>query len=455
MPLFKLYLEKDDGQTRSIAYYDSTASTLKWEDGAPVIKSLASESSEVGKPAKIRSGKGEIKVLKIQLGLNCNFECTYCNQRFVPRSDASAQESLEEFLRTLPTWFTGGKNGLGSGVRIEFWGGEPFVYWKTLKPLAERIKQDYPSIKFSVITNGSLLDLEKNDWLVKMGFTVSISHDGPAQHVRGPDPLKEPVSRQAILDLYSKLRPKNRISFNPMLHAGNQSREKLQQFFVELTGDEHVPIGEGMFIDPYDQGGLSCSLPDRRTASDFSRMAYGDIRKGKATNFHGVGAKFEGFIASLRTGRLLQELPQKCGMDQSDNLAVDLRGNVLTCQNVSAEAIAPNGESHKLGHVSNLAAVRVSTATHWSDRVECPNCPVVHLCKGACMFLQGELWDAACDNAFADNIAIFAAAIESLTGFILVYIDGPQRDDRKDIWGLNDIQTETASRKKIIPLVPA
>ncbi|MEY3739759.1 MAG: Ralstonia phage, partial [Pseudomonadota bacterium] len=187
MPLFKLYLEKDDGQTRSIAYYDSTASTLKWEDGAPVIKSLASESSEVGKPAKIQSGKGEIKVLKIQLGLNCNFECTYCNQRYVPRTEASAQESLDEFLRTLPTWFTGGKNGLGSGVRIEFWGGEPFVYWKTLKPLAERIKQDYPSIKFSVITNGSLLDLEKNDWLVKMGFTVSISHDGPAQHVRGPD----------------------------------------------------------------------------------------------------------------------------------------------------------------------------------------------------------------------------------------------------------------------------
>jgi hypothetical protein len=52
------------------------------------------------------------------------------------------------------------------------------------------------------------------------------------------------------------------------------------------------------------------------------------------------------------------------------------------------------------------------------------------------MFLEGPLWEAGCNNAYSDNIAFFAAAIEFLTGCVPVYIDGPQRDDRKDIFGL-------------------
>ncbi len=71
------------------------------------------------------------------------------------------------------------------------------------------------------------------------------------------------------------------------------------------------------------------------------------------------------------------------------------------------------------------------------------------------MFLEGELWEAGCDNAFSDNVVFLAAAVEFLTGFVPVYIEGPQREDRKDIWGLNGIPAETGSRKKVIPLVPA
>ena len=52
------------------------------------------------------------------------------------------------------------------------------------------------------------------------------------------------------------------------------------------------------------------------------------------------------------------------------------------------------------------------------------------------MFLEGPLWEAGCNNAFSDNIAFFAAAIEFLTGCVPVYIDGPQREDRRDIFGL-------------------
>ena len=170
--------------------------------------------------------------------------------------------------------------------------------------------------------------------------------------------------------------------------------------------------------------------------------------------FLGISQKVRKFLTSVESQRRLETVPQKCGMDKANNIAVDLHGNVLTCQNVSAVARNPAGIPHHIGHVSDLSKVRVDTATHWSDRAECPNCPMIHLCQGACMFLTGDLWEATCDNAYSDNVAIFANIFELITGYVPIYIDGPQRADRRDIfWWVNGRPEQTA--KKIIPIVPA
>jgi hypothetical protein len=70
------------------------------------------------------------------------------------------------------------------------------------------------------------------------------------------------------------------------------------------------------------------------------------------------------------------------------------------------------------------------------------------------MFLTGDLWEATCDNAYSDNVAIFANIFELITGYIPIYIDGPQRADRKDIfWWVNGRPEQKT--KKVIPIVPA
>jgi uncharacterized protein len=141
-------------------------------------------------------------------------------------------------------------------------------------------------------------------------------------------------------------------------------------------------------------------------------------------------------------------------MDRDDNIALDLHGNVLTCQNVSSVSNNPAGISHHIGHVSDLEAVEVKTATHWSDRKECSDCPVLHLCKGACMFLSGDLWEASCNNAYSDNVIIFCNIIESLSGYFPIYIDGPLREDRKDLfWIVNGKPDKTRKPKKVIPIM--
>ena len=414
-------------------HYDNATSELTRESGEPVVQAVeVAERADAPAVSRLTPlGKTSPRVLKISLGLSCNYACEYCSQRFVARNDETNPEDVTRFMDSLDDWV------LSPPVSIEFWGGEPLVYIKTLRPLAEALRLKFPQARFSVITNGSLLNLQINQWLNELGFTVSISHDGPGQHVRGPDPLEDPLARQAILELYRRLAPQGRFSFNAMVNRSNQSRAAIQAFFSELTGDPDVMIGEGGFVDAYDDGGRALSLkPDEFHA--FRRQAFQEIRQGKAGRISSVRDRAMSFVNSLRFKRPASSLGQKCGMDRADSIAVDLKGNVLTCQNVSAAATAPNGESHRIGHISQMQDVALKTATHWSHRQECPGCPMLQICKGACMFLEGPLWDVSCDNAYSDALPIFAAGIEFLTGLVPVHIEGELREERKDIFGFSE-----------------
>ena len=430
MPTFDITaLDPRTGQTQKL-FYSTEASTLADENYVSLVKRVDGAVRHPH-PSKDATGKSGIKTLKVQLGLSCNFSCEYCSQRFVPHAAETHREEAEKFVAGMDAWLK------EPPENIEFWGGEPFVYWKTLKPLAEALRGKFPEARLSVITNGSILDDEKVDWLDRLGFQVSISHDGPGQHVRGPDPLDDPDTKAAILSLYSRLAPQGRMSFNAMMNRSNTSRAIIQKFFEDLVAphQDHLVIGEGAFIDAYDEGGAAQSLaPDEVVA--YRSRAFAEIRHGQAARFgQAVNSRIVSFVNSLRTGRPMSAVAQKCGMDQPDNLAVDLRGNVLTCQNVSAVSQNPAGISHKIGHVSDLASVKVKTSTHWSDREECPKCPMLHICQGSCLFLTGPLWEKSCDNAYADAVPIFAAGIEFLTGLVPIKIEGPHRADRHDIWG--------------------
>jgi uncharacterized protein len=432
---FTLHMRDRVGDIRDIIYSNSD-STLIWQDtGKTVMANLRSQEwgSAVAVSKDVPGSKHDITLLKISLGLACNFSCGYCSQRFVPHAIDAGMSDVQPFLDGLQSWFdVKGHDGLGGGLRIEFWGGEPFVYWKTLRPLAEALRVLMPNAQFSVITNGSLLTLPINIWLVAMGFNVAISHDGPGQPQRGPDPLENPETRSAILDLYRQLRPLNRISINAMLTRTNSSRAAIADYLVKIFGDDLI-IGEGTFVDPYDAGGMAAMLRPAEH-STYRKESFLEIANDRATRFTIIDQKIIDFIGSIRDGRPARALGQKCGMDRTDSVAVTLKGDVLTCQNVSPVAKAPNGKHHKLGNVSNLASVKLATSTHWSGRDECPKCPVLQLCKGACMFLEGKLFESACDTSYSDNLPILVAAIQELTGMIIVGITGPQRVDRQVVW---------------------
>lgn len=57
-------------------------------------------------------------------------------------------------------------------------------------------------------------------------------------------------------------------------------------------------------------------------------------------------------------------------------------------------------------------------------------CPVVQLCRGSCMFLEGDFFAQSCANEFAFNFGIMMAAIWHLTGMVVVGVEAAARRPR-------------------------
>ena len=452
--IFKIYAERNADERITLLYNNET-NILSNECGLiyenpqliPMAKRMP-QSKPFGKDDP-RGKSKRIRVLKIQLGLSCNYACTYCSQRFVPRADETSRKYALQFDE-------------GMGLKIEFWGGEPLVYWKTLRPLVAALQEKFAGWEnkpgFSIITNGSLLTDEICVWLYDNDFSLAISHDGPAQSVRGPDPYEDPEKKAVLMRFYARMRPEGRISFNTMMHAQNMSRKAVHDWFVAFTGDPTVPIGEGGIIDSYDEGALAIALKTKAEHFEYRRTSFNDIfSTGGEINFFQQLDKIDSFISGTLGHAHARSVGQKCGMENEDTIAVDLRGNVVTCQNVSAVSTSMNGESHKIGTLDAIDEVKLTTATHWRNRPHCAGCPVLHLCRGSCMFLEGDYWYTSCDNAYSENIALFALAVAKITeGFIPYYIEAENLPPhRQDIWGtlMEHVEADGASVPKPIRIV--
>jgi len=395
-----------------------------------------------------------VTVIKIQLGLSCNYSCDYCSQRFVERPPETSKKDIESFMSKLDNLNITEK----AGLRVEFWGGEPLVYWKTLKPLAEAIAEKYSDWKnkpsFGMVTNGSLLTREICSWLYYMGFGVGLSHDGPGQHVRGPDPFDDPEKKKIILEFYKVMHAQNRISFNSMMNRKNTSRKEIYDWFVNLTGDPTVPIGEGGFIDAYDEAAINSSLETKQEHFEYRRNAFNDIYSTNGQiNFGIINDKTDMFVRGVLNHAESKYVGQKCGMDNEGTIAVDLKGNITTCQNVSIMETSKNGESHLGGNLDDYENVELKSVTHWMNRAGCKDCPVLHLCKGSCMYLDGKFWDITCNNAYSDNVVLFALALEKITnGYIPITIKGDGLPlERQDVWGTL-YEHKEVEKKKMIPI---
>lgn len=369
---------------------------LKFETKIPSISLKVSPETPINK-------FNNIKFLKILLGFDCNYNCSYCKQASYRKKQGEtfSQKDVDIFLELLQ------ENISSCPEKIEFWGGEPLLYWETIKYLTPKIFELYPETRLSIITNGALLTEEILDWVIDNNVSVVISHDGPGQYLRGPDPIENEEILK-IWKLFIEARSQDgNLSFNAVITPENNDIKKIIEWFIDRLGNEVLVNFEGIV-----------NIDDNDHISKFSEDQYNQMKKsiydiivnGNLQSVPVISERFRDFYTSLLMNIDSNYLGQKCGMDRPDSLAVDLFGNVMTCHNVGAIG------KHKIGHISDLKQVKLNTGYHWSYREKCKDCLVLHICKGSCMYLTGDDFEETCQNEFHYALPILFGVIWAITG---------------------------------------
>jgi len=393
--------------------YNNMTNALTDLDGNNVVDNLEPgefTDAEIAAPWNPIAKSNAPRTLKIQLGLKCNYSCAYCNQATQVGDEFHTNtDDAEDFINRLDTWLE------SEPQKIELWGGEPWLYWKKIKYLLPRLRERFPNAKFGMITNGSLLNQEIMDMIDEYDISITISHDGPGQYLRGPDPLVDDEKRAWIDQLVEKRQ--GNLCFNTVLTADNRDPNKVKNFFKKEFGPQAHSDFEGI-VNDYSDGDVGLVREFCQEEYDeLSQSILSGLYQGELMQTSYFGGRLVNFIEGIRSARPASSVGQKCGMDASHNIAVDLLGNAMTCQNTGAKGL------HNIGNVYR-GDVAIDTALHWSHREECKHCPVLHICAGSCMYLGGDNWSRSCNNEFYTGIPIFIAAMSELAEERLVSWQG-------------------------------
>lgn len=336
--------------------------------------------------------------LRIQLGLKCNMHCKYCaqsdreNERWV-----SSPKDVPVFIARLKA------SGIKAHGAITLWGGEPFVYWKTIQRLVPELRKIYTKVRFSAITNGTLIDEEKIAFCETYGIDLVFSHDAQGYYLRGKDPLDDSKTLAMWKLAFSKLR----CSINCVLSPANTDINAIADFFKTKLGDVHLNF-EGIMTHVGVQDAELMFTPDQLQTLQMNicRELTGD----GWTKFPTLTSEGDNLLMSLVNRRRVNENAVKCSMNREDNAAINLKGDFLSCHDHCTEE----------GFVGTIdAPEKVDLSKHftpWSKREKCRQCLVLGMCRGACPQIEGLARTLTCKNEFAYHFAVFQAVIWLLFG---------------------------------------
>ncbi len=199
--------------------------------------------------------------------LRCNYNCLYCQSGALPERVHKTDMSFETARRAVDIAF----QSPAPSITIEFQGGEPLLNWKTLKKTIEYARKKEVSenkeLSLALVTNFSLMDAEKAEFLLANEVSLCTSLDGPRKvHDRN-----RPYSKGSSYDLAVKW-----IKYFMRRHDTQKGGSRIfkpsalltvTRFvlrYPEETVDEYVKLGlEDIFVRPMSPIGYAARVWDK------------------------------------------------------------------------------------------------------------------------------------------------------------------------------------------------
>ena len=141
---------------------------------------LFSEDAYENLAYEYKNNSNVIKALCLHVAHTCNLNCSYC---FASQGKYQGERALMSFEVGKQAFdFLIANSGTRRNLEVDFFGGEPLMNWDVVKQLvayARSIEKEHnKNFRFTLTTNGVLLDDEIIDFLNKEMSNVVLSLDG-------------------------------------------------------------------------------------------------------------------------------------------------------------------------------------------------------------------------------------------------------------------------------------
>jgi len=333
-------------------------------------------------------GRGAvIKALCLHVAHDCNMRCVYC---FADAGGFAGNRSLmplETGKRAID--FLLEKSGARRNLEVDFFGGEPLMNFDVVKELVlygrEREKEYGKSIRFTLTTNGLLLDEEKTGFINDHMDNVILSIDGRPEV---NDRMRKTTSGEGTyalmidnLKTFVEARKANIKNGNSSLYyirgtytAFNKDFAEDVRHLAEL-GFENISVEPAVTSSDRPWALTEEDLPE--LFAEYDRLADFVLESEKA----GSPISFFHFKVDLEQGPCIYKRVSGCGAGTS-YVAVTPEGDIYPCHQFAGETVYKLGNVHEDSFENKLAPV--FEKAHIFSKGECRDCWARYYCSGGC-----------------------------------------------------------------------
>ena len=371
----KKYAERDDITTADIEECYAQVLSLK-EEG----RLFSPDTFRPMAGALKEKTAGVVKALCLHIAHTCNLNCSYCFASQGKYHGDRAIMSYEVGKRALD--FLIENSGSRHNLEVDFFGGEPLMNFQVVKDLVayarEREKESGKNFRFTLTTNGLLIDDDVIDFANKEMSNVVLSLDGRKEvHDRFRVDYAGNGSWERIVPKFQKLVEarggKNYYMRGTFTHANPDFLEDIKVMldlgFTELSmepvvcaaGDPSELTAEDLpiVLEQYEK--LAELMAERR-------------REGRPFTFYH-------YMIDLKGGPCIYKRISGCGSG-TEYMAVTPWGDLYPCHQFVGE------DKYKLGDiyngVTNTAAQCEFSECNVYARPECRDCWARLYCSGGC-----------------------------------------------------------------------
>ena len=323
---------------------------------------------------------GVIKALCLHVAHTCNLNCSYCFASQGKYHGDRAIMSLDIAKRSLD--FLIENSGTRRNLEVDFFGGEPLMNFDMLKELVayarEREKETGKNFRFTLTTNGLLIDDDVIDFANREMSNVVLSLDGRKEvHDRYRVDYSGKGSWERIVPKFQKLVEarggKNYYMRGTFTHANPDFLKDIEEMLA--LGFNELSM-EPVVCAPDDPSALTEEdLPIvLEQYEKLAELMLARHREGKPFTFYH-------YMIDLKGGPCIYKRISGCGSG-TEYMAVTPWGDLYPCHQFVGE------EKFKLGNiwdgVDNIETQNEFEACNVYSRPECADCWAKLYCSGGC-----------------------------------------------------------------------